>query len=93
MSQEMTEDLPAVRKAIASCVWRETSYIQPHSYIVRQRHPEAFALLHGWVQRTSVPGLFQGATYRYAYLDGYKYWIIDNICNREALGPVPEDGR
>jgi hypothetical protein len=76
-----------LREAVAGLPWRFAKSMPeiPHWYIVRSaENNEVFARLlnaikhYGYVQR------FGKVNYRYIELgDGYKYWAISNIMNRD----------
>jgi len=65
----------------------------PHEYFIRQDYPEAFTELAALIKSDAVKEQFtlRGKTrwYRYLYLDGYKYWTIQNVMNRCKVVPDP----
>ena len=70
---------------INEAIWTRTTYIQPHEYIVYERYPELCALISGLINEEGYIKEFQGSDYKYIDLDGYKYWFICPILNRELL--------
>jgi hypothetical protein len=80
---------PALEKEytyrINEAVWTRTTYIQPHEYIVYERYPELCALISGLINEEGYTKEFQGSDYQHIDLDGYKYWFICPILNRELL--------
>ena len=70
---------------INEAIWTRISYIQPHEYIVYDRCPELCALISGLINAEGYTKRFQGSDYQYIDLDGYKYWYISPILNRELL--------
>lgn len=57
----------------------------PHEYTLQEREPEVFELMQIWINEQGYDKFFYGKLYRYLELDGYKYWIIGNVLNREPL--------
>jgi hypothetical protein len=79
---------------LAKVTFKETVYIRPHAYIVRAWSEECAAVYDAFAQYIKEAGYsakFYNRTYRYANVDGYKYWIVDNVLNRERL-PEEEYG-
>jgi hypothetical protein len=80
---------PALEKEctdrINEAIWTRTSYIQPHEYTVYERCPELCGLIIGLISDNGYTKRFQGRDYQYVDLDGYKYWYIFPILNRELL--------
>ena len=80
---------PALKKLyidrINEAIWTRTTYIQPHEYVVYERHPKLCALISGLINEEGYIKEFQGSAYQYIDLDGYKYWYISPILNRELL--------
>ena len=90
---------PALKKhyidRINGAIWTRTTHIQPHEYVVYERYPELYALISGLISEEEYIKEFQGSNYQYIDLDGYKYWFICPILNRELLhltdpdSPIP----
>ena len=80
---------PALKKhyidRINEAIWTRTTYIQPHEYVVYERHPKLCALISGLINEEGYIKEFQGSACQYIDLDGYKYWFICPILNRELL--------
>ena len=68
--------------------WHQTNYIQPHEYVLEHEQPELFAHAEVLLEIDSYGALFRGYPYRYVDRDGWKYWIIDDVLNRERLPNV-----
>ena len=64
----------------------------PHYYCLKKNcpDPEEFDWFVRHLVTHSVPGTFYGKTYRYFFLDEWKYWIMDaspadcDLINREC---------
>lgn len=65
--------------------WRQTTYIEPHEYILQHAYPELFQRLATLIQQDGYYAKFQGRTYRYFDIGPYKYWRIQNVLNRALL--------
>lgn len=85
MAAEHDAELEELRREIAAASWRTTQYIQEHQYISRGRYPRLFDLIAARIKTHGYSARFQGRSYRYMDLDGYKYWRFRIICNREKL--------
>jgi hypothetical protein len=83
-----------VEAAFAECSkragWHQTNYIQPHEYVLQHEQPELFAHASGLLAADSYGAMFRGYPYRYIDRNGWKYWIIDDVLNRERLPPSGE---
>lgn len=63
----------------------------PHFYCLKKKcsDPMEFDWFVHFLTANSVPGQFYGKTYHYIFLDGWKYWIMDenpadcDLINRE----------
>jgi hypothetical protein len=63
----------------------------PHYYCLKMNSPDPseFDWFVHYMVANSVPGYFYAKTYQYFYLDGWKYWIMDedpgecDLINRE----------
>ena len=89
------QDLARVRAFIDSHEWHfaKTMPQIPHWYCLRKDKGdnEEFLWFARYIQEHSTPGLFCGRTYYYFYLDGYKYWSMDerpedcDLINRDKV--------
>ena len=70
---------------INQAIWSRTSYIQPHEYVVYERSAELCDLIKDLINEQGYTKQFQGRDCQYIDLDGYKYWFIFPILNRELL--------
>ncbi len=70
-------------------IFAKTMAESPHHYIVRDRldkHREIFFdIFSEYIDSDGKPGTFNGLTYRYIDLNGYKYWKVGTILNREII--------
>lgn len=61
----------------------------PHHYIVKEKLSKEDQKLYDefyyYVKKNGYSEEFYGKEYRYYDLDGYKYWFIENILNREKI--------
>lgn len=65
----------------------------PHWYCILKEYEnkEEFTWFAKYIVEHSVPGQFYGKTYNYFFLDGYKYWIMDerpedcDLINRDKV--------
>ena len=83
---ESADDLKRVREFIEAHEWHfaKTMPEIPHWYCLLsdKGDREEFLWFARYIGEHSVEGRFCGKTYRYYFLDGYKYWIMD---------PTPEE--
>ena len=89
------QDLARARAFIDSHKWHfaKTMPQIPHWYCLRKDKGdvEEFLWFARYIQEHSTPGLFYGKTYFYFYLDGYKYWSMDerpedcDLINRDKV--------
>lgn len=60
----------------------------PHEYILEEKYPDFFQQMKTEIEKNGVnePFTLNGYTniYRYYYTDTHRYWIIENILNRDA---------
>lgn len=64
----------------------------PHEYTLRKREPaRAFERFAALVKRYGYRARWGRATYTYLHVDGWKYWVIGDVINRERLPAVPVD--
>lgn len=76
------EDLKRVQKFIDDNEWifaKTMAYI-PHWYCLRKNYKdhEEFAWFVDYIRKNSKEGRFGNRTYQYFYLNGYKYWDMDD---------------
>lgn len=94
---ETAHDLARVRAFIDTHEWHfaKTMPQIPHWYCLRKDKGdvEEFLWFAQYIKEHCTPGQFYGKTYYYYYLDGYKYWSMDerpedcDLINRDK---VPE---
>lgn len=61
----------------------------PHEYIVTDHYPEKSDEIEKFIEQIQQNGYakaFYGKEYKYLEIDGYKYWVIENIINRAKIG-------
>ncbi len=60
----------------------------PHEYILEEQYPEFFAQMKAKIESEGVdePFTLSGYTntYRYYYTDEHRYWIIEDVLNRDS---------
>lgn len=85
-------DLDAVKGMIQEQTWKKTEYIRPHEYIVDKWNPILFTAVKALIITQGYWKYFFKSKYRYINIDGYKYWVIENILNREKLNEdIPKE--
>lgn len=60
----------------------------PHEYIVTDDYPEKSKEINAFIAEIKQNGYtkeFYGKEYKYLEITGYKYWVIENIINREKI--------
>ena len=61
----------------------------PHSYVLQRNFPELFDLVQERITRFGVEEEFRmfqsGTLNRYFYWEGFKYWIMGDVLNREDV--------
>ena len=61
--------------------------IAPHEYVLEEWYPEVYAEFKKLIEKEGkdLPFTLHGQTamYRYVWKDGYKYWLDENVLNRE----------
>jgi hypothetical protein len=60
----------------------------PHEYIVVEDYPEKEDEIKEFIQEIEEKGYiksFYTKEYKYLKIDGYKYWVIENIINRAKI--------
>ena len=60
----------------------------PHEYILEENYPEYFAEMRAKIEKDGKdePFTIFGKTnvYRYLYTDMHRYWIIEDVLNRDS---------
>ena len=84
------ENKKILKKLILSLTWRfaKTMPEIPHEYIVTDSYPEKLSEIKNLIAEIENNGYtksFYGKEYKYLNIDDYKYWVIENIINREKL--------
>jgi hypothetical protein len=78
---------------IARVTFTKTNYIEAHEYIVASRSADCAALHDAVAHRIATEGYersFQGVTYRYVNIGGYRYWTMRGGILNRALLPKEE---
>jgi hypothetical protein len=78
---------------LAKVIFKETTYIRPHAYILRSWSEDCATVYDAFAQHIKEAGYsakFYSKTYRYANVEGFKYWIVDTVLNRERLPETEE---
>lgn len=60
----------------------------PHEYIVIDKHPDKSDEINTFIAEIEKNGYkksFYGKEYKYLEINGYKYWVIENIINRAKI--------
>lgn len=86
--QNMKEE--EIEKYIASVKWQFAKSMPeiPHEYIVIENYPEKTEETNKFIAEIKENGYiknFYSKEYKYLEIDGYKYWVIENIINRAKL--------
>jgi hypothetical protein len=92
----MAADIPEeLLQRLRRATWHATTHVQPHEYIVKSEDPALYEEMRVVIAQQGYVREFQGWTYRYVDLDGYKYWSLPPVLNREPLPPadVPLDAK
>ena len=81
-----------IQKYINSVKWQfaKTMPEIPHEYIVVENYPEKIDKTNRFIAEIEKNGYtksFYTKEYKYLEIDGYKYWVIENIINRAKLSP------
>lgn len=63
--------------------WKKTTYIKPHEYIIREKHPDLFKLLSEEIKKNGYDKLFYSKIYKYLDIGEYVYWCLGNVLNRQ----------
>ena len=80
----------AIKNFIDTVAWTfaKTMPETPHEYIVIDDYPEKLDSIRKFVQEIENDGYvnsFFDKEYKYLEIDGYKYWVIENIINRAKI--------
>lgn len=80
----------AIKNFIDTVVWTfaKTMPEIPHEYIVIDDYPEKSESIKEFIQEIENDGYvnsFFDKEYKYLEIDGYKYWVIENIINRAKI--------
>lgn len=75
--------LARLNALIKQAAFRKTEYIRPHEYIVQKNYPELHALLSKLINESGYIEKFYEHEYKYIDIWDYKYWVIEEILNRE----------
>ena len=88
-------ELDRCRLFIDSAAWRFASSMPeiPHEYAVRGKATagaepppiESHDWFAGQIHEHGYQARFERRSYRYLELDGWKYWVVGNVINRERL--------
>ena len=72
-----------LKNLINKAIWKKTTYIKPHEYILEQERPILFSLIKKMIDELGYDKMFLKKEYRYLNFEGYKYWIVENVLNRQ----------
>lgn len=72
-------------KELKDLRWRKTDHVRPHEYIVAEWHPEEFKAMVAEISAEGYWKKFGNTRYKYLNRNGYKYWRIQCVLNREKL--------
>lgn len=86
----MNNDLIQIKNLINSLDWQFAKSMPgiPHEYIVTDNYPEKSDEIIKFIKRIENNGYtksFYNKEYKYLEIDGYKYWVIENIINRAKI--------
>lgn len=86
----MNTDLKQIQKLIDSLNWQFTKSMPeiPHEYIVTDHYPEKADEINKFIKDIENHGYsksFYDKEYKYLEINGYKYWVIENIINRAKI--------
>ena len=82
-SKEITNFINSVKWTFA-----KTMPQIPHEYIVTEHYPNKSKEINDFIAHINSHGYtksFYGKEYKYLEIDGYKYWVIENIINRAKI--------
>ena len=72
----------------AKWIFAKTMPEIPHEYLVTDDYPKKFKIITEFIdliEKNGYTKMFYGKEYKYLEIDGYKYWVIENIINREKI--------
>jgi len=73
--------------------WHKTDYIKPHEYIIAEKNEELFVRVKKLLKRRGYKQLFNYTEYTYININGYKYWIVGIVLNRQKLDGGQNHGK
>jgi hypothetical protein len=80
-----------IREVIAKLKWKHSvNRWYPHSYILQKWHPEEFAFLAQAIAQSPYYDFWKNVRYANLYLDGMKYWVMQDVINRKPAEPPAE---
>ena len=60
----------------------------PHEYILEENYPEFFAEMKAKIEKEGRDEPFtlfgRTNTYKYFYTDSHRYWVIEDVLNRDS---------
>jgi len=76
-----------LRRALEAAPWRfaRTYPDAPHWYITQDQAPELVAMMREAIAQHGYWGRWGRHRYRYVNVNGWKYWWIPPVLNREPL--------
>ncbi len=77
--------MSGIEDMINKSVWIKTSHIQPHEYVLKQTHPDLFSTMSELLSKNGYKTRFGQKEYLYINIEGYKYWLVDDVLNREKM--------
>lgn len=86
----MNSDLIQIKNLINSVNWQFAKSMPkiPHEYIVTDHYPAKTDEIKKFIKEIENHGYsksFYGKEYKYLEINGYKYWVIENIINRAKI--------
>lgn len=87
---KLMNSLKEIKELISSLTWTfaKTMPDIPHEYIVIGDYPKKSDEIKVFIKGIESYGYaktFYGKEYKYLEIDGYKYWVIENIINRAKI--------
>lgn len=86
-------------RALGAAPWRfAVTYARtaPHWYIIEHQAPDLVRTMAEAILTHGYDGTWRGHPFRYLNVDGYKYWFLTPVLNREPLPgaglPGPGEG-
>jgi hypothetical protein len=86
----MSLDEIELQTLIDSLKWKGSGEKGPHSYIVRTDVPVAWEKIAAFIDAHAYIKEYKGVKYKYANLNGYRYWHFQLILNRAKLLDVED---